>query len=325
MDPLGPEAPNLSSLLSSLGRTLATLGAQLEALAASSGGRSVSAQAPALSLPTSDLTVADAASQYLVARARSGRSDRYLRQLRVVLDAFATGRARLPIDRVTVRMVEDWLDSSQWSPRTQAGYLADVRTWLSWCQRRAWIASNPAAAVDPPAVRSPEAPGIHTPDQVRAVLEASRSNPDVCRQLALRYFAGLRSSEVMKLREEHLLRDRGVVEVPAVLSKTRRRRLVRILPALEAWLDLGGTLRGMREQTVRQVIARSGVPWSSNVTRHSFVSYHLAQWENAGRTALESGHSEAILFRHYRALVTPAAAGEFWSIRPQGESTQETE
>jgi integrase len=292
------------------------LGAQLEALGASSGGRIVPASTPTLSSPPSDITVADAASQYLVARARSGRSDRYLRQLRVVLDSFAKGRARVPIDRVSVRMLEDWLDSSQWSPRTKAGYLADVRTWLHWCMRRAWMTSNPAAAVDPPAVRSPEPPSIHTPAQVRAVLEASRSSPDVCRQLALRYFAGLRSSEVMKLREEHLLRDRGVIEVPALLSKTRRRRLVRIQPNLEAWLDLGGTLRGMRELTVRQVIARSGVPWSQNVTRHSFVSYHLAQFEQAGRTALESGHSEAILFRHYRALVAPAAAAEYWEIRP---------
>ncbi len=140
--------------------------------------------------------------------------------------------------------------------------------------------------------------------------------PDVCRQLAIRYFAGLRSSEVMKLREEHILRDRGVIEVPALLSKTRRRRLVRIQPNLEAWLDLGGTLRGMRELTVRQVIVRSGVPWASNVTRHSFVSYHLAQFEQAGRTALESGHSEAILFRHYRALVAPSTAAEFWAITP---------
>ena len=72
----------------------------------------------------------------------------------------------------------------------------------------------------------------------------------------------------------------------------------------------------MTDRTVREVIALSKVAWEHNVTRHSFVSYHLAEFQNAGKTALESGHSEAMLFKHYRALVTPTAAAEFWAIRP---------
>ncbi len=157
MENRGSEDPNLSSLLSSLRRTLGQLGEQLEALAAaSSGSRPLNPTAPlshSYTPPPSDLTIADAANHYLVARARSGRSDRYLRQLRVVLDSFAKGRARVPINRVEVGLVEAWLDSSQWSTRTQKGYLADIRTWLAWCQRRAWIQGNPAAAVDPPVVK----------------------------------------------------------------------------------------------------------------------------------------------------------------------------
>lgn len=36
----------------------------------------------------------------------------------------------------------------------------------------------------------------------------------------------------------------------------------------------------------------------------------------AATTAMEAGHSETMLFAHYRALVTPEAAAEFWAIRP---------
>jgi hypothetical protein len=67
---------------------------------------------------------------------------------------------------------------------------------------------------------------------------------------------------------------------------------------------------------VRRVIKLSKVPWPHNVARHSFVSYHLAQFQAANKTALEAGHSEQMLFAHYRALVTPGAAAEFWSIVP---------
>lgn len=56
--------------------------------------------------------------------------------------------------------------------------------------------------------------------------------------------------------------------------------------------------------------------WPQNVMRHSFVSYHLAQFGDIQTTALEAGHSPDMLFRHYRELVTKDAAAEFWSITP---------
>lgn len=63
--------------------------------------------------------------------------------------------------------------------------------------------------------------------------------------------------------------------------------------------------------------------WPDNVTRHSFCSYHLAKFRDAAGTALEAGHTQEMLFRNYRelltldgALITPELAGEFWGIKP---------
>ena len=107
------------------------------------------------------------------------------------------------------------------------------------------------------------------------------------------------------LREIHLKLDQGLIEVPAANAKTRRRRLITIQPNLRAWPDLGGELRPLGVMTVRKVIKLSTVEWPSNVTRHSFVSYHLALSNSPGKMALEAGHSEQMLFTHYRALVMP--------------------
>ena len=49
----------------------------------------------------------------------------------------------------------------------------------------------------------------------------------------------------------------------------------------------------------------------------SFVSYRLAETQDAGKTALESGHDQTILFAHYRELVKPQAAKLYWSIIPE--------
>jgi hypothetical protein len=67
----------------------------------------------------------------------------------------------------------------------------------------------------------------------------------------------------------------------------------------------------------RDLQQATGINWLSNVTRHSFVSYHLARFQNVGKTALEAGHSEAMLFRHYREIVTPESAEVYFSIFPE--------
>jgi integrase len=263
-------------------------------------------------------TVREVINEFLIAKARANRSDRYLRQLRVSLSSFAQGRSNSPLDSVTVQEVEKWLYGLNLRPKTMRGYLGDVKTLFHFAHRRQYLPDCAAVSVELPASDTGHAaPCIHTPEQVKTVLEAARaSNLDVCRHLAVRYFAGIRTAEAHRLREENILLDRGLIEVPAAKAKTRSRRLVKIQPCLAAWLALGGALRPMRPDTVRANIRASGVKWEPNVTRHSFVSYHLAQFESASKTALEAGHDEQMLFAHYRALVTLEAANRFWGIYP---------
>ena len=274
---------------------------------------------PSLS-PEPGYTLAQLEKDFLGAKARIGRSDRYLRALRVSLRSFSKGRGQTPIENITVTEIETWLDKSDWAARTKKGYLSDVRTMFNFALKRNLMQRNPAAAVENPVVESGP-PAIHTPDQVRAVLDFARSyDLDICRCLAVRYFAGLRSSEAERLLEAHI-RD-GFIEVTAALAKTRRRRLVAVQPNLAEWLKLGGKLPlhdlSNTWRLFRTALKQThGLEWAHNVTRHSFVSYHLAQFGNAGKTALEAGHSEQMLFSNYRELVTPAAAAAYWEIRPQ--------
>jgi hypothetical protein len=53
---------------------------------------------------------------------------------------------------------------------------------------------------------------------------------------------------------------------------------------------------------------------------HSFGSYHFAQHRNENLTAAEMGNSPAMIFQHYRAVVTPEAAARFWSHVPSPRS-----
>ena len=245
------------------------------------------------------------------------------------LSKFARGRGQLPLGAVSLADVEKWIQHNQWNSTTRRGYLRDVRTFYNFCVARNLTGHNPARGVELPE-RAPCVIGIHSPGEVATVLEAARRHDlNLCRALAIRYFAGLRSAECDRLTEAHIKTEHGVIEVTAQNAKTRARRLVTIQPNLAEWLKLGGALplhdvnNRMRLFTaqLRQLdstaLASKGVPWLHNVTRHSFCSYHLAQFESAAKTALEAGNSEEMLFRHYRALVTKSDAAAFWNIVPR--------
>ncbi len=57
--------------------------------------------------------------------------------------------------------------------------------------------------------------------------------------------------------------------------------------------------------------------WKHNALRHSFISYRVADIQNVAQVALEAGNSPQIIFKHYRELVRPAAAKEWFAIEPK--------
>ena len=60
-----------------------------------------------------------------------------------------------------------------------------------------------------------------------------------------------------------------------------------------------------------------GLEWPHDCLRHSYMSYHFAEFNDAGLTAKNLGHPDSTLLRKaYNGAVTKAQAKEFWAIRP---------
>jgi site-specific recombinase XerC len=304
---------------------LAEIGRQLQILAHAHMGQGNFApwSGPAPAYAPDSPSVVELTNQFLLAKARAGKSDRYLGALRNSLSKFTAGRAHQMACDVSVADVEKWMARPEWKPRTQIGYLKDVRTLYNFAIRRGLVKTNPANGVELP-VEEPDEIEIHSPADVAAVLNFARSyNLNQCRALACRYFAGLRSCEADRL-DEKFVGDK-YIEITAATAKggrARRRRLVTIQPNLRAWLNLGGELpvrnSGQRWQFFNKaLLAATGIVFPHNCARHSFVSYHLAKFQNAGQTANEAGNSETVMFRNYRQLVTPEAAEAYFGILPE--------
>lgn len=300
---------------------LGEIGRQLQILASAQKGEGnfIAHTSPALIYPPDSFSVVEITNEFLKAKGRAGRSDRYLAALHYSMKKFTAGRANKPACDVSCAEVENWLHSLNVSPRTMKGYLSDVRTMFNFAVKRGLIRHNPAAGVELPEQEHGTVK-IHPVETVKKVLDFARGyDLDICRALAVRYFTGIRTAEVERL-DENCFRENHV-EVSALKAKTRRRRLVTIQPNLRLWLALGGKLpapkqNGRKMLEFQRALVGSGIEWPHNVTRHSFVSYHLAKFQNAGKTALEAGHTEQMLFAHYREIVTQADGEKFFEITP---------
>ncbi len=113
----------------------------------------------------------------------------------------------------------------------------------------------------------------------------------------------------------------GYIKIAWDIAKTRQRRLVPISDNLRAWLLLHPKREGKitpdnHRRGITRCSKQAGVPWKSNALRHSFGSYRIAEVQDAAKVSLEMGNSPAMLFKHYRELVTPEQARAWFGIMP---------
>jgi integrase len=219
-----------------------------------------------------------------------------------------------------------------------------VRAFFTFAVKRKHLDTNPVSAIDKVRLIG-KAPEIFTPEVLAKVLAAAPRS--LLPSLAIGAFAGLRTSELLRLNWSNVDLVRGFVHVQADRTKSARRRLVRISPNLMEWLrpfageagaiytagrrnyheqigDLLDAINRADQQTYGSISKERLEPlkWPNNGLRHSFASYHLAQHQNAAQLALEMGHTTTrMIFENYRELVTPEAAALYWSIVPEGVTT----
>lgn len=221
---------------------------------------------------------------------------------------------------------------SRFGPVNAGNYRRHAAAFFAWCVRRGYRPDNPALSVPAPKTEA-KPPGIFTPREAAALLNAAAGMyARLVPPLAFGFFAGLRPAEVLALDWSSVHYGVRLVRVEAATAKTRRTRLVDILPALEAWTRPHAKTAGrvgvplcVARRHLTGILKAAGVAcWPFNGLRHSFASYHLAAFEDAGKTALQLGHTGGlgVLYAHYRAIVTREDAARFWSIRPGCSTVQ---
>jgi integrase len=269
---------------------------------------------------TGSRKVKEVVADLLAARAADGMSPRYLGDLRVRLGRFVLSFGEEMIAGISASRIDEWLRGLGVGAVTRNTFRRRLAVLFSFAKRRGYATENPITDVERAKERETEVQ-ILSVSQVARLLESASS--DTLPFWAIGAFAGLRRAEIERLTWSEVDFDADVIEVKASKSKTASRRLVTIQPNLRKWLapyhaHIGRVCPVNLQRKINDDRERAGLRtgWPQNALRHSFGSYHLAQFNDAAKLALEMGNSPATIFRHYRQLVKPNQAERYWKIAP---------
>jgi integrase len=272
-------------------------------------------------------TVQEVFSLYLASKEASGKRPETIKDYQKV-GRFAADMGNGPIHEITTEDLESWLNKRRYKDVTRANYRRHLCMFFKFAMQRRYVQRNVADAI--PKVSIDETlPTIFTVEETQRLMNrVSDVVPQMEPYFAIGLFSGLRPNELECLDWEQIDLDKHRITVRPEVAKKRRQRYVDISDNLLEWLLPYRKQRGRIYFSRHWFDKARGVhrnnkkiepivPWSGDVMRHSYGSYHLGMHEDAARTSLQMGHTtQGILFEHYRNLVTKEDSEAFWSIVP---------
>lgn len=274
------------------------------------------------------------------------RDKRTLGTIKSRVGAFAKSHLSKLVSHVTAQDLQGYC--SVGGAMNQRGRRNELRGFFNWCIKRKYRHDNPALEVEtvkagPTVIKALSNAEVKTllklADAYTAEQKSRANNGGLIPYIALATFAGLRPQELEGITWSHIdLKNRTIV-MDADIAKTGSRRVVEISKNLVAWLKpfkaddrpifwtrLHEHFDRVKEAAKFRPMAKLGQdipkdkkewkPWVPDYMRHTAISNHIAEHRNENETALWAGNSPEVIREHYKALVTPQAAKEFWGIMP---------
>lgn len=266
--------------------------------------------------------------EYLLEKTTLGRCENYYRSN---LNIFRRAALDLPetLKDWTAAAAHEWALSlvRGFSAVTVRNHVKDLRAFCNWCVTKKYLHDNPFAAAPVPEIVEKEIEFLKVGDVQSLFVMAMEKNPQAVAYLALNTFAGIRSSACARLDSTAIdFRQRGIHIAASIAKNKRRVYLDGYEPNLWKWLEWarknapeGFNLTKRQWDKARSDIAEAaGVKMPHNALRHTFCTYHVALYGDAGKTATLLTHrgNVSVLYEHYKGNATRAEAVRFFGIGP---------
>jgi integrase len=262
----------------------------------------------------------DLVPAYLLTKAKP----EYRRAQEISLLLFKKEFGNKPLNGIGADSIEKWLAGKKWQPLNRRNYVRDLAMFFNWAKLHGHVAENPCDRVKRPKVPR-LVPAIYTVEEVHRLLNTAREHPELglLGMYAIALFAGVRVREILRMKKEAIDWEENEIRLLPHITKSGSPRNIEIFDALRAWIggDQAHTGRLVSPVNLRlrrkQLHLLAGVPMKRNALRHSFASYHSAQYRDPGLLQLLLGQETPnVLFRHYLTATRKADALKYFACRP---------
>lgn len=215
--------------------------------------------------------------------------------------------------------------------------LRSVSPAFNMAVKEGWATENPCKRIDKVDTGRREIE-VLTLNQCRKLFEACKDYrqdetlkeyqrvdcTDAAPAMALLLFAGVRPNELVRLDWGDIDMAAKTVLVRNTKAKTDRTRYFSMPDTLFDWLNLvpsaerSGQLVPPSWKRVNAVVRKkAGIDGMHDVCRKTFATAHLGAFNDVNLTRSIMGHEVGdVLFSHYRGLMKPSDAVQFWQIIP---------
>jgi integrase len=253
---------------------------------------------------------------------------RSMAQHRLVCKLLCEKHGRTDITQMTHQEISAWLNGVKGGPTHKRNCYRVAKRIFQWAQDWAeLIPRNPFKKVPvPTGDRNPIQ--ILQPERMREILATAAAMPEPDRGpllafVALGGFAGVRTCEILRM----LWKDVGEKEIYIASPKRTKRglrpRYVDVLPALAAVLDevpRAGEKVIPWAETHFRIWHLNGLrnalgweKWPANCLRHSYRTYHVAEFESIEKTRLQMGHGTSDMTAYqYGSVDRKSVASDWW-------------
>ena len=278
-------------------------------------------------------TVREVVDELIAAKGKVNRSDRHVQDLKYRCGAFADDFVNVQIQSIGPADVRRYLEGKKTegqdiAARTFKNHVNSLTNLFEFAKARGYVPKD-FDGLD--GIELPEDCGgtieIYTPEDIAAILGAAST--EILPAIALGAFAGIRSQELERLTYEDIRLADKFIEIKAYragkrVAKTGSRRLIPISDNLAQWLAPYANRQGPVwtgehfdfYNAMAEAVATAKVTKKDNGLRHSYISYRVAEVQDVAKVALEAGNSTQMIFQHYRELVTPAQAKQWFAVAP---------
>lgn len=274
-------------------------------------------------LTGADMTLADAVQAFLRAKEGTASPEYYDHLKQTLSDQFAPAFPGIMLAETQTGHCREFLDTLKIRPVTRRNKLAYLKAFFRWCHAEHYINVDPTGRITSPKIINEEI-GILSVEQGKALMkEAARISTEFAARVACQAFAGMRTSNAIRLTGDEVSFESRTILIPANKFKTGRRHLIENCPAvLWAWLDrMQGKPWKLSKRQYQRYLSKAykaaGITPPKNALRHSFATYKCALDGEAGKASYILGHSNPReIWQSYKGIATRDQALSWFRIRP---------